>query len=566
MITRRNFLKTAAMSGGVGLLKPVTVNASWFRKSTGYFGVHPFVENHPEAVFIMKTDIDVKINAKANKKAGEDFVRSVIIPKEESGIPVTHKIAIKPNLTAHTVENERFSKEDTMGIATDPYFVEGTIEGMKKLGISGKQFYIREVNGARVFGPRGYYRMAKRTGADLRDLRGRVSTISDEKIAQWSRADVINENNLQWIEVPNGVIHRKIPYLWPVNAPDSWNLNIAKFKAHFMGLTLCCKNFQGAVANGYQHFCTRHQGIGNLPEEHVNPDVDKFVKESIKRHIADKLPRWDRPEINRKDPSWLRPDHYDVVCQDIWTHRTLDSLSVSPMGLCIIEGIYGRDGDGFTYGPNPSGSENKYDGAAWDFMTNIIVFGMDPIRVDLVGKWLGGHEPGNFGFFHIAMERGMLSVLNPMNVPVYLWDRGTAVKKKLDSFERTPLKTPYLQKNYGGQNEPIYHLCNEPFDYSAVREEKLSLPEKPGTSVLTRDYPPSPDRLVSIEYCLPGDGNVMLEILDEKGGIKEVLVNAVNERGYHMASWNIKRYRPGKYLYRFRFNDFSEMREIIVKK
>ena len=201
------------MSGGVGLFKPVTVNASWFRKSTGYFGVQPFVENHPEAVFIMKTVIDSKIDAKAKKKAGEDFVRSVIIPKDESGIPVTHKIAIKPNLTAHNVENERFSKEDTMGIATDTDFVEGTIEGMKKLGISGKQFYLREVNGTRVFGPCGYYRVAKRTGADLRDLHGRVSTISDEKIAQWSRADVIDENKLQWIEVPNGVIHRKIPYL-----------------------------------------------------------------------------------------------------------------------------------------------------------------------------------------------------------------------------------------------------------------------------------------------------------------------------------------------------------------
>ena len=49
------------------------------------------------------------------------------------------------------------------------------------------------------------------------------------------------------------------------------------------------------------------------------------------------------------------------------------------------------------------GNEDNPRGKAWDYMTNILIFGMDPLRVDLIGKWLGGHEPGNFGLFHIAI-------------------------------------------------------------------------------------------------------------------------------------------------------------------
>ncbi len=43
---------------------------------------------------------------------------------------------------------------------------------------------------------------------------------------------------------------------------------------------------------------------------------------------------------------------------ELWAHRTIDNHAASPMGLHIIEGIYGRDGD-FNYGPNPFGNENN---------------------------------------------------------------------------------------------------------------------------------------------------------------------------------------------------------------
>ena len=123
MLNRRHFMKTAALAAAAGAAKPVDVFAARTRKTTGYFGVHPFVEQHPEAVFIMFTDVDVKTNAEANKREGLKFAGEILIPKDDSGIPVTHMIPIKPNITGGGGNTY-----DTMGIITDPHFVEGVIE------------------------------------------------------------------------------------------------------------------------------------------------------------------------------------------------------------------------------------------------------------------------------------------------------------------------------------------------------------------------------------------------------------------------------------------------------
>ncbi|MCE5248832.1 DUF362 domain-containing protein [bacterium] len=559
MINRRSFLKTTALAAPLGLMRPVEIHAVQSGKPAGYFGVHPFVENHPEAVFIMFTHVDVKTNSEANKSEGERFSRSVFIPRDSSGFPASNLIPIKPNITGGG--GNTF---DTMGIITDPFFVEGVIEGMKGLGIQGKQFHLREVN-CKDWEHHVYYPIARRTGADLHNMNGRVNGINNERLADWTKTPaVISDDELQWVDVPNGMVFRKIPYLRPINSPDTFLLNIAKFKAHSMGLTLCCKNFQGAVANGYQHFCQKMKSVMNMSPEHRNPNVEKDIEASLKRHVAT-LPRWNRPVKKDDDPSRTPVDVYDTVCQEIWTHRTLDSLSATRFGLHVVEGIYARDGN-FSRGPNPEGNEDNPKGNAWDYMTNIIIFGMDPFRIDIVGKWLGGHEPGNFGLFHIAMERGMLDVLNPMNVPVYLWEDGQAVPKPVTWFTRTPLRSYYLHKDFDGRKEPFWHLVNEPFDYGTVTEKKPSYPSKPGTGVFAQCCPTASYPLLPIEYDLPEKGTMMLEILNSKGETVTVLVNAIAERGYYMASWDTSTFESGTYAYRFRFNDYSETRELALKK
>jgi hypothetical protein len=95
-------------------------------------------------------------------------------------------------------------------------------------------------------------------------------------------------------------------------------------------------------------------------------------------------------------------------------------------------------------------------------MTNMFIFGKDAFRVDIIGHYLAGHEPGNFGLFHIAKERGVSTALNPRNIPIYLWQDSGPELSPLDRIPRTPLSTPYLAK----PGEARYHLCNEPFAYA----------------------------------------------------------------------------------------------------
>ena len=98
-------------------------------------------------------------------------------------------------------------------------------------------------------------------------------------------------------------------------------------------------------------------------------------------------------------------------------------------------------------------------------LTNLVMFGKDRLTLDMIGMYLGGHEPGNVNLFRIAKERGLLGSFNPWDVEIYEWVNGTPVPRKLSQLTRTPLKTYYLQKD----NEPKYHLVNDRFDYDKVK-------------------------------------------------------------------------------------------------
>ena len=102
-----------------------------------------------------------------------------------------------------------------MGIVTDVNFVEGIIESIQELDISEKQFYIREVNCPADFSDGGYEELAERIRINIRGINTPVGRL--------------NLDEVQWVNVPDGVWFKKIPYLWPVNAPNTFLINIAKF-------------------------------------------------------------------------------------------------------------------------------------------------------------------------------------------------------------------------------------------------------------------------------------------------------------------------------------------------
>lgn len=537
MMNRRDFIKVSAAAGALGTIQPITALAKR-QQPTGFFNVHPFIEEHPEAVFIMKTNVDKKTNGEAIKQVGLDFSKTVMVPSTK-GIPLSRIIPVKPNITDSFTNKKMYPKEANMfpleygmGIVTDPYFVEGIIEGMKGLGMSGKQFYVREVTNPWDFEPRGYVNMCWRQDVDIRPLHENYKDL--------------DSNDLQWVDFKNSEIYRKAAYLWPVNAKDTWLINIAKFKAHGMSLTLTCKNLQGTMATPFQHYCGDERTVKEIDGFTIR-DVLKRAKENYNRHVAMGIPRW------------KTTNEISGYTMDIWCSRTLDNVSHTPAGIYIIEGVYGRDGDGFIYGPNKG---PYYDQEAWDYMTNYVIFGKCPFRTDIIGLWLGGHEAGNVGLYHIAMERKLSNVLDPRKIPVYLWEDGKATLVKLEDLKRWALRTYYLQF----EGEDKYHMLDQPFDYSKVSEGPRVLPKTADARVLDSSIPNPENASISFEYGLPNTGYARLEILNGRGRTVDVLADGSAQRGYHMANWKIDRHATGDYVYRFRSGDRTKVERLALLK
>jgi hypothetical protein len=534
MITRRHFLKQVTTAGGSALLLPFSAARLLGRTRAAYFAVHAFIENNPDAVFIMKTDVNVKTNATAIKQAGLDFASSVFVGTDDAaaGIPFDYAFAIKPNLTAWRWDNRTVPFEEVMGIITDVNFVEGIIEHMKSMGISADHIYVREVNGTENMTEGGYGAMKVRTGADVQVINTSITDISPSKVA--------------WKEVNGGYFFKRIPYLSPINAPNSWLLNIAKFKAHGMGLTLCAKNLQGSIVNNYQTHCD--------PYKHINPQIDRddvrentfnLIKSNYDRHVADGVPRWNTAGT----------DYTGGLGMETWASRCTDNNSVTRPGLHVIEGIYGRDGNGFYQGP--------HNGAGMDVMTNIIIFGKNAYHVDIIGHYLGGHEPGNFGLFHLARERGLSVYLNPNDIPLYEWDAdGSATLKPVTQFERTPLLTRYIKQ----ENEDEYHMVNEPYDYTVTACRNSNTVQKPASFVLNQNYPNPFNPVTTIQFNLSRGGYVRLDVYNNAGKRVAILFDGFCPKGAHMVNWHAGNVPSGTYFYRMCTRSFSETKRMVVLK
>ncbi|MFC1574388.1 hypothetical protein ACFL30_04315, partial [Candidatus Latescibacterota bacterium] len=291
------------------------------------------------------------------------------------------------------------------------------------------------------------------------------------------------------------------------------------------GITAAIKNLQGTCGHRFHNICTIHDKIrprfGQKYDKFFRKGFEKRIDKLYKKHVKAGIPRWDKPESG------------GGIWMETWVQRMLDTISVAPTGLNIVEGIYSQDGNGFGTGPHEK--LGKYGVTSRDYMTNLVVFGMDIFRVDNVTHWLCGHEPGNFGLFHIGIERGMTDVLDPHDIPVYSWENGQGTLAKLDNFKRTPIMTYYLQRNYDGQDEPKYHLCDEPFDYSAwKRGTQVSECSKPSIRTLGYDA----DNKIVMELTLPKRDDVYVDVVDSKGEhVWRLLADDV-EPGVHQVVWD----------------------------
>jgi hypothetical protein len=534
MFTRRHFLKTAAAGAGVVFLGREGVIAG--KRTADYFALHQFIEEHPDAVFVLRTSIGAKTEAEAIKDVGISLGRSLFVASPGAGnaYPVAGPIAIKPNLTSWAWNDPTPSPpfEKKLGIHTDVSFVEGIIGSLRELAVLPADIHLRDANYA-ASGIDGawYAALATRTGIDLKQ-KGTVASLPP--------ADI------QWTPVNNGAWYSRIPHLWPMNTPGACLINIAKLKSHSMGITLCSKNLQGTNAQPYVAHCKAwNTPISGVSQSDLVPNAFATIKQNYDRHKAT-IPRW----------MTLDGDSRAGSAGGLWmethTARCLDNNSVLTPAINIIEGIYSREGP-FVVGPGP-------DGLGVDIMTNLVIFGMNSRHVDLIGTYLAGHEPGNFGFFHIASERGLSKYLNPHDVPLYEWNtNGSAIASSLGQFARASIRTLYLPQ----AGEAQYHMVDQPYGYSgtsvATRREIV-----PDAVVIEQNFPNPFNPTTSIQYSVPQSGNVRLEIFDVKGDLVDVLVDGPMAAGDHLVSWDSARRASGRYFYRIRFGGMSRTRSMIL--
>ncbi len=533
---RRQFLETA-IAAGAGLSVANRLGASPLRMrgnalpAADSLQLHPFITAHPDAVFIRRTNVPDKLDTAAKFSAGSALAGELFIAATGGDIPFANAVAVKPNLTCTSGTG---NTPAGMGIMTDIPFVDGVLQGLRDGGFPGHNMFLREGNWLgdgycpseyAVTGPM-LEQLVQRHGCHVFDFpTGRMLKDMTLETLQ-PGTEVI------WRDVPDGVIFKRIGYVAPYNDADTFLLNIAKFKTHGMGMTLTVKNLQGMAVSPYVSFCEGLDSTALRPPSVLvdfQPDREQRIDALYAEHLAKGIPRWDRPGRS-SGGYWM----------ETWAQRTCDSHSVTSVGLNVIEGIYGHNGDGFNAGPGPGGTPQ-------DFMSNVLVFGKNAFLVDMVGAWLAGHEPGNFGLFHIALERGLCPTIIPDEIPLYDWNAGEPTPILLSEQERTPLLSPYLRRDYDGQSEDQYHLVNEPFDYSTVSVSPVEVrPEKP--ELIALQNPVRESALFELRF--PRDCPARLEIFNSVGQRVDVVRDTRFAAGSHSVRWNPGRLGAGMYIAR----------------
>jgi uncharacterized protein (DUF362 family) len=512
MITRREFLRqsalTAAALGGVygGDGYSAARHAS-IRTDTShdFFSFAPFLEENPNAVFVKRTAVNGMRDYDGFEREGNILARQIFQPAPH-GWTTRTKIAIKPNIVrARPPKGE--DPELTQGIVTNPYFVGGFIDGMRKAGPSD-------------------YTVLERGATDEMFKARRYTEVSQKKKFRllnygYRRYTDYKDSELNWHEVPDGRIWRRLPTLRPVLDPETMYISIPTLKAHNLGvITLSVKNQQGVIPTGYGHFCQNLRGLTRKTAaqlEHFRPlyDIGRFVTSEMKRHIEEGYFRWD----------------CEGVQEELWAQRTLETFNIVRPALSVIEGIVARDGD--------------YDSTGRDFLHNIVIFGRSPLYVDMIGHYLAGHGPWNVGLFRIARERGMIPTVLPQNIDVYeITDKGPAFIEDIESWEKKfpvavghhSIKITHASKRYpvGYTTPDEFIFLDDPVTNQILKGERFS--RSMNFQMFHDTVPGSP---ITFSYEIEKAGAVQLTIFDTVGHPVNVLVKHHQASGLHTVHWDM---------------------------
>ncbi len=301
MLNRRDFLRTTALAAAAGTIPGVRLAEASLASPQPYFGLNPLIESNPKAVFIKRTHVPHKMDEAAKLREGHMLAREIFVPMDTPGIPITHRIVLKPNFMS--VEDRHRPAVENWGTGTDPQFYEGMVTGLKEVGL--KKFHFIEADEYWLWNKRGYVDINQRLGVAMNEPDRRPRHFQEG----W---------DMTWSTVPDPVIFKRIPHYAPVNEPDTFLLNMAKWKSHGMCMTLSVKNEQGLVVNPFVEFCAGFRMVTGAPDFMKAGHQSQgraFTQEALRQPRKDEL----RPLSKRGRTESDAPG--DLGAQDMRSHE-----------------------------------------------------------------------------------------------------------------------------------------------------------------------------------------------------------------------------------------------------
>ena len=116
----------------------------------------------------------------------------------------------------------------------------------------------------------------------------------------------------------------------------------------------------------------------------------------------------------------------------------------------------------------------------------------------------------------------------------------------------------------GGSVEPEQDYCGLFFEPETIGvDQNQSLPDK---FFLAQNHPNPFNAATRIEYSLPEESQVILEIFDILGRKIETLVSGIQPAGQHSVVWDAENLPSGVYLYRIKAGEHVESRSCLLLK
>lgn len=400
----------------------------------------PEIVANPRAVFIIETHVEASRDRRgffteARSQIEREGARAAGLIFRKGSVKGGSTV-ISPNCT--TVQDSVLSP--VVGIITSPDFIAGFFETLRELGNTNSIVLER---GGGIISRRktGFYDVLDRHDIDLIE-------------ARYLEYAHYKKSELNWHRVPGTPrVMKRVPTCRPIGDSDNLFINMPKLKCHNLGLTtLSMKNLQGTVPQGYGHYCNRWAVLEHDIKERYGGDFKRdfmgnyyqTIEEGFLRHRAEGYKYWDYEglyplyekrggwETFRKAKDSLKDIkefmdgiHGNLMWDEMWCQRAMDSASAIRPGINIVEGIIGRDGSGFADGT--------------DHLVNYIVAGLSMPEVDAVASCIMGQNPLELYYTRIAKERG-LGETNPEKIDIYrLSEDGVTPIRSVTELRSTPL-------------------------------------------------------------------------------------------------------------------------------